>query len=63
MIYYDYGLGYGFGGDYLDYYGFGVDIELFVYFMLVNDMLYIIYFSVIIIVEVYIFFLFSFYLM
>jgi len=52
MIYHDHGLGHGFGGDYPDYYGLGVDTESLVYLMLANDMLHTIYPSVITIAEV-----------
>lgn len=61
MLYHDHGLGHGFGGDYPDYYGLGVDTESLVYLMLANDMLHTIYPSVITIAEVNISSLFSFY--
>ena len=61
MIYHDHGLGHGFGGDYPDYYGLGVDTESLVYLMLANDMLHTIYPSVITIAEVNISSLLSFF--
>ena len=52
MLYHDHGLGHGFGGDYPDYYGLGVDTESLIYLMLANDMLHTIYPNVITIAEV-----------
>lgn len=52
MLYHDHGLGHGFGGDYPDYYGLGVDTESLIYLMLANDMLHSIYPDVITIAEV-----------
>lgn len=51
-------VGYGFSGDYGEYFGLNIDIEFFVYFMLFNYMLYILYLDfMIIIVEVGILFI------
>ena len=52
MLYHDHGLGHGFGGDYPDYFGLGVDTESLIYLMLANEMLHLIYPSVITIAEV-----------
>ena len=52
MLYHDHGLGHGFGGDYADYFGLGVDTESLIYLMLANEMLHLIYPSVITIAEV-----------
>lgn len=52
MIYHDHGLGHGFGGDYPDYYGLGVDTDSLIYLMLANDMLHSLYPGVITIAEV-----------
>ena len=52
MIYHDHGLGHGFGGDYPDYFGLGVDTESLIYIMLANDMLHSLYPGVITIAEV-----------
>ena len=52
MLYHDHGLGHGFGGDYPDYFGLGVDTESLIYIMLANEMLHLIYPSVITIAEV-----------
>lgn len=51
MIYHDHGLGHGFGGDYPDYYGLGVDTDSLIYLMLANDMLHSLYPGVITIAE------------
>lgn len=51
MIYHDHGMGHGFGGDYPDYFGLGVDTESLIYLMLANDMLHTIYPDVITIAE------------
>lgn len=52
MLYHDHGLGHGFGGDYPDYFGLGVDTDSLIYLMLANDMLHSIYPGVITIAEV-----------
>lgn len=52
MIYHDHGLGHGFGGDYPDYFGLGVDTESLIYLMLANDMLHSIHPDVITVAEV-----------
>lgn len=51
MIYHDHGLGHGFGGDYPDYFGLGVDTESLIYLMLANDMLHTLHPDVITVAE------------
>ncbi|XP_048581056.1 1,4-alpha-glucan-branching enzyme isoform X3 [Nematostella vectensis] len=51
MIYHDHGLGHGFGGDYPDYFGLGVDTQSLIYLMLANEMLHSIYPDVITVAE------------
>lgn len=43
MMYLHHGIGYGFSGNYNEYFGDTVDIEAVVYLMLANDMLHTLY--------------------
>lgn len=43
MMYLHHGIGFGFSGNYLEYFGDSVDIEAVVYLMIANDMLHELY--------------------
>ncbi|KAG0202320.1 alpha-1,4-glucan branching enzyme [Mortierella sp. GBA30] len=51
MMYVHHGIGFGFSGNYHEYFGAGVDLEAIVYLMIANDMLHKIYPSCITIAE------------
>ena len=59
MIYHDHGLGHGFGGDYPNFFGLGVDTESVTYLQLANHMMHTVHPDVVSIAEVKINFIYT----